>query len=470
MTLEPTPAGSNDAGEDESDPDLDLVWDELPDIGVPLYGIDERPGTWWETLLYSWQHTLVDISPFITPLAVAAALGMSRSQEASFINSCLFAMGVATLLQTTLGNRLPIIQGPSATLIGTMAPVASQLGGPAMWAGAFVGGLIEAAIGATGVLRYLKNLFPPVVAGTVIVAIGLSLGNLAIRLSFGDGHPMSFFLAVLCMATVLVLRFALARSFGGLLGRGAIFFTIWTIGLGVGSSLGLVDWSLVAAKPWVALPRLFPWGSPFSDWQWVPAAILVIFAGYLGSIVESIGDYAATCAVSGTRFRVEHMNRGIFAEGVGSATAVALGGLPCTSFTQNIGVIATTRVASRVVVQGAAGVLILYGLSPKIGALLAAMPRPVLGGVFILICGMIVVSGIRLLGSSLASPTVAFHTGTTLVIALATPAWARNGMSPERLESLSIFTRLILTNSVVLAVLLGVGLHVILGLFPASRD
>ncbi|MCG8462841.1 MAG: hypothetical protein MI919_41680, partial [Holophagales bacterium] len=105
----------------------------------PIYGIDERPPTVWESLLYGWQHTLVDISPFVLPLAVAAALGLSAGDQARLISFCLVAMGVATLIQTTIGNRLPIVQGPSATLIGSLVPLAGTLGGAAMWGGIFVG-------------------------------------------------------------------------------------------------------------------------------------------------------------------------------------------------------------------------------------------------------------------------------------------------------------------------------------------
>ena len=89
------------------------VWEDLPKIQDPIYKIDERPKNWWESLLYGWQHTLVDISPFVLPLAVAGAIGMSAGEKAQFINFCLLAMGIATIMQTTIGNRLPIIQGPS---------------------------------------------------------------------------------------------------------------------------------------------------------------------------------------------------------------------------------------------------------------------------------------------------------------------------------------------------------------------
>ncbi len=442
----------------------EAVWDDLPPITRPVYGIDEQPARLWERLLYGWQHTLVDISPFVLPLAVAAALGMTASEEAQFINFCLFSMGVATLIQTTLGNRLPIIQGPSATLTGTLAPLAGQLGAPAMWGAAFAGGLVEMLVGASRLLKYLRRLFPPAVAGVVILSIGLALGGLAVRLSLGDGAAANVGFAGAVVALIFVLQVGFRKALGGVVARGAIFFSIWFVGLGVAGVLGRVDWALVAAKPWFSLPKLLPYGGPGLGWTFVPAAILGVLAGYLGSMVESIGDYAATCAVAGERFTVRHMNRGIFAEGLGSALAALLGGLPCTSYTQNIGIIAATRVASRRVVQLAALVLLLYGLCPKFGALLVAMPRPVLGGVFVIVCGMIAMAGIRLLGA--ARPTAAnlLMAGTTLVCAILVPIYVQQALGEAWLAALPPFLRLTLTNTVVLAVLLAVGLNFLLNL------
>ncbi|MCH7476395.1 MAG: purine/pyrimidine permease [Gemmatimonadetes bacterium] len=215
------------------------VWDDLPPITTPVYTIDEKPERWVERLLYGWQHTLVDISPFILPLGIAGALGMSATDEAQFINFCLFAMGVATILQTTIGNRLPIIQGPSATLVGTLAPLAGHLGGPAMWGGIFVGGLVEMFIGASRVLTYLRRLFPPVVSGVVILSIALALGQLAVRLMIGDGAALNFILAGVVIGLIFVLQVSFRNVWGGLVAR-----------------LGAAAWGLFAeASP----PQCSPW-------------------------------------------------------------------------------------------------------------------------------------------------------------------------------------------------------------------
>ncbi len=445
----------------------DAVWEELPRIVEPIFGIDERPDSWWETILYGWQHTLVDISPFVLPLAVAAAIGMSPDQEASLINFGLFSMGVATLIQTTIGNRLPIIQGPSATLTGTLAPVASQLGPAAMWGAAFGGGLTEMIFGATRALTLLRRFFPPAVAGVVVLTIALALGQVAVRLTVGDGRALNFVLAGTVLALVALLQLRLKNAWGGLLSRGAIFISIWVVGIGLAGLLGEVDWALVGRKEWIAWPNLFPWGGPGFGWSFVGAAFLAVVAGYFGSMVESLGDYAATCAVAGERYTVHHMNRGIFAEGLGSALAAVFGGLPCTSYTQNVGIIAATRVASRTVVRVAALILALYGLSPKFGALLVAMPRPVLGGVFVLVCGMIAVSGIRLLGAAKETTANYLVIGLTLMLAIGLPTYVRYGLGEPWLQELPLLLRLVLTNPVVLAVLAAVGLNALTFLVDA---
>lgn len=426
-----------------------------------VLGIDERPARFWESLVYGWQHTLVDISPFVLPLAVATALGFGAGDTARLINAGLVAMGVATLIQTTLGNRLPIIQGPSATVTGALVSVAATSGGPAMWGAAMVGAVAETALGASRLVGSLRRFFPPAVSGVVIVAIAVSLGQFAARLTIGDGAPRNFLFAGAAVASILLLQVVGRRILGGLLARGAIFISIWTVGLGLGSLFGAVDWSLVAVKPWFGLPSFFPWGAPGFGWELVPAAILGVGIGYLGSVVESIGDYAATCAVAGETYEVKHMNRGIFAEGLGCFVALVLGGLPVTSYTQNIGVIATTGVASRFVVRIAAGILILYGLCPKFGALLVAMPRPVLGGVFLLVCGMIAVSGLRLLASAEDTLENSVVIGASLIPALAIPVTVRAQLG-ETLGKLPPFVQLLLTNPVVLAMVLAISLNLLL--------
>jgi uracil-xanthine permease len=424
------------------------------------YGVDERPRRRWESVLYGWQHTLVDISPFVLPLAVANAIGLDAGQQAELINFTLLAMGVATLIQTTVGNRLPIIQGPSATIIAVMAPVGAQLGAAAMWGGAFAGAALETLFGASRALGQLRRFFPPLVSGVVIMTIGLSLGQLAVRLSIGSGSGREMGFAAGTVGLVLVLQTYGRGLAGGLVARAAVFIAIWLVGIIVGGALGQVDWALVAQKPWLQVPRLFPHGGP-SSWDFRLVAVAAIFAGYVGSMVESVGDYVATCAVADQEFEPKHVNRGIVAEGVGCMIATALGGMPCTSYTQNIGIIAATGVASRHVVRVAAVILLLYGLCPKFGALLVAMPRPVLGGVFLIVCGLIVMSGLELLQRAAKNIANRLIAGLALVTALGVPLYVTNELGEAWLAQSHLFARVALTNPIVL----GVGLAIALNAF-----
>lgn len=155
----------------------DAVWEERPEIVTPILKIDERPSSWWECILYGWQHTLVDISPFVLPLLVATAAGLSELDGAIWVNRGLFTMGIATLIMTTFGNRLPIIQGPSATLTGALSSVVSLYGMSAMWGGILVGALMEMVVGLSGILRVLRKVFPVAVSGVVVITIEFAPGD-----------------------------------------------------------------------------------------------------------------------------------------------------------------------------------------------------------------------------------------------------------------------------------------------------
>ncbi|MGB0371959.1 MAG: uracil-xanthine permease family protein [Opitutales bacterium] len=427
-----------------------------------IYRLNERPKTVWETIFYGYQHTMVDISPFIVPLGVASAIGMTVSESSYFINLCLFAMGIATLLQTTIGNRLPIVQGPSVILIGVVASIGQKLGAAVMWGAIFVGGLLEMLLGASGLLRYLQKLFPPAVSGVVVICIGISLGQVAVMLAVRDGTASHFMYSGLVMCMIFVLQIRFPNALNGLVARGSILFSMFFVGAVVAGFAGDVNWDLVKEKPWFSIPSLFPYGGPGFGWEFVVAAILTCLAGYLGSVFESLGDYAATCAACDEPYTAKVMNRGIFAEGLGSMVAAMFGGLPCTSFTQNIGIIATTRVASRVVVQVSAVVFILYGICPKFGALLVAMPGAVLGGVFLVICGMITITGMRLVSMAESTTVNQMVIGLTLVISLGLPFYIKQSLPAEWAESLPTLLNLIVTNSVVLVVVVGMTLNILL--------
>ncbi|HVS03262.1 MAG TPA: solute carrier family 23 protein [Thermoanaerobaculia bacterium] len=449
-----------------ADPADARVWEEDLEVLEPHYAIDDVPPL-AETALYAWQHTLVDVSPFVLPLVVARAIGYDDAAAAAMVSACLALMGLFTFVNATWGHRLPSVMGPSATMTAAMASVGSVFGAPAMWGAAAVGGLVEAAVGASGALGALRRFLPPHVCGLVVLTIGLTLGRVAAGWVFADPRPEMLGLGLATAASIVALTVAGGRFGLGVLARGAIVVSLLLWGVVAAVGLGLADFTPLAAAPWLALPRLMPFGGPGLGWALTAGALFGILAGYVGSIAESIGDYAGTCAVSRVTYTVRHMRRGITVEGLASAVAPLFGAIPLTTYSQNTGVIATTRVASRRVVQVAAGILLLYGLCPKVAALLLVLPRPVVGVVFMVVCGMIAVAGVRLLACGVKDEAWLLTTALTLAVALTVPVVAP--AQGEWFAGLHPFARLFLGNAVVLATVLAVGLNALLRTTLAPR-
>lgn len=444
------------------------VWEEDLEILTPHYGIEDVPPP-AETLLYAWQHTLVDVSPFVLPLIVAGAVGYSAVQAASMVSACLVLMGIATFVNATWGNRLPSILGPSATDTGAMATAGAIFGAPAMWMAGLIGGIFETAVGASGVLRSLRRFLPPYVCGIVVLTIGVSLARVAGGWIFADTRPEMLTLAALAVISIVLLTVIGHRLRIGVLARGSLLLSLLLWGVIVAGALGLADFGALARAPWIGLPQPFIFGGPGMGWKLAAGAVFGVVIGFVGSIAESIGDYAGTCAVSGVPYRMRHIHRGITVEGLASAIGPLFGALPLTTYAQNMGVIATTRVASRRVVQVAAGILLLYGLSPKTGTLLVLIPRPIVGAVFLVVCGMIATGGLRLLACGPKDEVHFMTTAISLIAALTLPLAAAG--QKEWLASLSPTARLFLSNGVVIAIALGIVLNAALraALGPPAR-
>jgi xanthine/uracil permease len=349
-----------------------------------------------------------------------------------------------------------------------MATAGAIYGAPAMWMAGFVGGIFETLVGLSGILTPLRRFLPPYVCGIIVLTIGVSLARVAAGWVFAAPDPATLGLAGAAVLSIVVLTVAGHRFKLGVLARGAIFFSLMLVGVLVAGLLGVADFSALGSARWFGLPRLFPFGGPGVGWQLAAGAVLGVAVGYVGSIAESIGDYAGTCAVSGIPYQVRHMRRGITVEGIASAVGPLFGALPLTTYSQNTGVIATTRVASRRVVQVASLLLLLYGLSPKLGALLVLIPRPIVGAVFLVICGMIATVGLRLLGCGKQDEVFLLTTAIALIAALTLPLTAVT--HKEWYAALPPAAKLFLGNGVVIAVTLGIALNAVLRLALTERE
>lgn len=446
------------------------IFDVQPESTIkPIIGINEKPRTWWETLFYAWQITLVDFTPFIWAGAFVSIAGLPDTVIPIMIRTCFIAMGIGTLIQITIGNRLPIVQGPSASVLTSMGGVTAIYGFPAMWGAVIVGGLIESLIGASRLLGSLRKFIPPVVAGSVVASIGIVAARIAVTWIFTNPQPTQLILAVLAFLLALFLKF----NGKGLWSQGFILISVLIVGVGLASLFGIYDWGKVAEAQWFMAPKLFP----FSDFEgytgppvvFIAAAIIGGFAGYIGSMFESIGDYAATTAVCGEVYRVKHINKGIMAEGIGCVASGFLGALPVTSYTQNIGILAATGIASLHVIRAAAVMFLLYGLSPKLAMMLACIPRPIVGSVFLISASLIMFSGIDVIISEKRNMRNNLVAGTTIGLASMLPYYAST-TGAKWVGTLHPFAKMFFNNNIFIAVVCGVTLNIILNILLRDKE
>ncbi len=374
-----------------------------------LCALEDRPPL-RDTLLVALQHVLAVFVGIITPpLVVANALRLGRADSAFLVSMSLFVSGAATILQTRrlgpVGSGLLSIQGTSFTFIGPILAAADAVktaGGGVhealatvfglSFAGAFVVALLSR------VIQHAGTVITPLVTGTVVTLIGLTLLQVAATNAAGGvgasqpGSPLHLGLAALVIVVVLLFsgsRIVHLRMLSVVIGIGAGYLA--------GFLLGRLDFAAVRSLPLLSLPHPFRFGFGMAWGALVPFAFT-----YLVSAIESVGDLTATSALTGQPIEgplyLRRLRGGLLADGISSAIGACLNALPTTTFAQNNGVIQLTGVASRYVGLYIGGMLMLLGLIPAVGAVVRAMPPEVLGGATLIMFGMVAASGIRILG------------------------------------------------------------------------
>ncbi|WP_459202375.1 uracil-xanthine permease family protein [Methanococcus sp. CF] len=347
-------------------------------------------------IILGFQHVLAMFGATVTvPLVVGYAIGLSLSEIAFLIQAVLLAMGIATLLQTYAGSRFPIVQGSSFAFIPGLIVIGSSMGLAAVEGALIVGGVIEAATGALGLIGKLKKLFSPIVTGVTIMLIGFSLADVAVQYSFNyfaDPAGSSILISAIVAAITFITTILVSLQAKGTLKAMPIIVGA-VVGYIVSMFLGLVDFSMMNQLSWFAIPKLMPWGMPVFD---INAIIILLFA-FMVSIIESVGDYHAISTIADLKIDDNKINRGIASEGFSCTLAGLFGACGTTSYSENIGLVALTKVSSVQVVQIGAVILILLSLIPKFSGLLASIPAPVLGGITTALYGMISITGLKLI-------------------------------------------------------------------------
>ncbi|MCP3962215.1 MAG: xanthine permease [bacterium] len=408
----------------------------------PIYGLDDKPEL-PRTLVLSAQHVLTMFGATVSvPLLFGPIMGMTAAETARLISAVMLCSGLATLVQTTFGSRLPIVQGVSFSflgafflIIGGAAAEAEAAGVPvgplAMQyiAGAIIlGALVEMFVGFSGLVGALRKILSPVVIGPVIMLIGLALFQHGAPKA-GTHWPISGLTIVLIIVFSLVLSrkkrfFQLFPILTAVVAVTTLCFILSKTGVFAAGHPSHVNLEAVNESQWVRLAPgelFFPWGWPKFSF----AFFLAVLAGYLASMIESIGDYHAVSYMAGAGDPTsKQLSRGIGSEGIGCFLTGVFGGFASTSYSENIGLIGLTKVASRHVVQVGGVILILLGIFGKFGGFAAAIPGPVVGGLYCALFGLIAAIGVQQLAKAdLSSDRNLFIAGFSLFMGLSVPAY-----------------------------------------------
>ena len=350
------------------------------------------------------QHVLAMFASNVTPsiiVAGAAGLQFGGAEQVYLIQMAMLFAGIATLFQTVgfgpVGARLPIMQGTSFAFVGVLAGIAATQGLGVALTSCIIGGLIHFALGS--VIANIRYLFPPLVTGLVILAIGLYLVPVGIKYAAGGaadfqmaaesfGSLMHWTVALSVIVVALGFKFMTK----GILSNAAILLGL-IAGYLVAFMFGMVNFAAVGKASWVTGLQTLPYGFEFNLGAVIGVTIVSIV-----SAVETIGDTSATAkAGAGREATDEEISGATYADGLGTAVAGVFGGLPNTSFSQNVGIVGMTGIMSRHVVTIAGAIMVICGLIPKIGAIIASMPLPVLGGGVIVMFGMVAAAGLNVL-------------------------------------------------------------------------
>ena len=412
-----------------------------------MYGIEDKP-PFLIMLLSGAQHVLTLFgATTLVPLIFGPAMGMDALQVASLISCVYFGMGVATLIQTSkkLGSGLPIVQGSSFSFIPSVMTIIAlyKAAGPEaimqyLGGGLTVGGVILALIGYSRIVGIIRKVITPVVIGPVIMAIGFSLAGTAIQGNAANYWPASLGVLVLIFLFSLVLKNKYINIFAILLSIVIVYLVCLGLSLNgtfAPSHPAYIDLSKVYEADWIRSFRnvVIPWGMP----KFSLMAIAALLAGFFATMIESIGDYHSVSYASGVSDPdSETISRGIGAEGLCCALSGVFGSVGTTSYTENIGLIGLTRVASRAVVRTGAVILILMSFVGKLSALIATMPSPIIGGAYIALFGTIGAMGIQvLMRADMSSQRNILIVGFAFLMAMGLPGWVEKNqilfMNPE---------------------------------------
>lgn len=364
-----------------------------------IYKLDGRVPI-GKAIPFGLQHILAmfvsNLAP-ITMIAGAAKVPVTGAELGMLLQNAMFAAGIATMIQLyplwKIGSRLPVVMGVSFTFVTVLSTISANYGYPAVIGAVLIGGLFEGTLGLFA--KYWRKIISPIVAASVVTAIGFSLFTVGAR-SFDGGYATDFgsvsnlLLGLITLATCLLWNM-FAK---GYLKQLSVLAGL-IVGYIVAIFMGKVDLSMIMSGGIVALPHLLPIKPEFHAGAIMSACII-----FLVSAAETIGDTSALVAGGlGREITGEEISGSLACDGYGSFISGLFGCPPVTSFSQNVGLVAMTKVVNRFTIMTGAVAMILAGLFPPIGNFFASLPQSVLGGCTIMMFGTILTSGMQMIAN-----------------------------------------------------------------------
>jgi NCS2 family nucleobase:cation symporter-2 len=420
-----------------------------------LYNVEDKPplGT---SIILAAQHLLAALSAIITvPLVIGGVLNLPAADIVILVNAAMLISGVVTIIQCKgvgpVGIRLPCVMGTSFTFVGVSIAIGFEYGVAGILGSALVASLVM--IIGSFFMPIIRKFFPPIVTGTVVTLIGLSLIPVAVDWFAGGQVGQANYASLSNLAIgslVLIIVISLSIFGKGILSAAAVVIGM-LLGYLVCLALGLIDFIPVQNAALFALPSPFHFGLSFPI-----SGIIGMCIAYLVTIVESTGDFLALSNVTKTKLTGKKLSSGILCDGLGSALASVFSTTPFSSFSQNVGIVGMTGVASRYVVAITGTMLMLAGLFPVLGTMIVSIPLPVLGGAGLVMFAMIITAGVNILSTTQ-------HTKRNgIIIAVSIGIGMAVTVRPELLSHLPEFLKVILASGITTGSLVALLLNVIL--------
>ena len=427
-----------------------------------IYGVDDDLDL-PKKVLFGLQHIFAAFGGIIVvPLVIATSLGFDSKVTTALISASILGSGLATIIQAKgifkVGARVACIMGTDFTFVSPAISVGSVLGLPGIIGATILGSLFEVIL--SFFIKPLMKFFPPLVTGTVVALIGLTLLPVSIDWAAGGAGSANYAsLENLAVAMFVLIITLLLNNYGkGIISSASILIGI-VVGYIVCIPLGLVDFTSVKEASWLSFPKILEFGVTFDA-----KAIMAFIPAYFVATIGTVGCLKAIGETSNIDIGDKRVAAGVLSDGVGSALGGLVGSCPNTSFSQNIGIISLTKVASRHVAVMAGILLVILGFLPKVAAIITGIPNPVLGGVGIMMFGTVAAAGIRTLSN------IKLTERNFLIIAISMGLGLGVTFRPDVIHNLPEAIRMIFSSGISTGTIVALILNAVLKESPTSME